>query len=204
MKNILIVSVFAMALMACGGGKNTPVKGIVVGEVQFVQDGFTTPISKEKVKLTLAPKEFSIVFPNKEYDPGAKTFYATRIAAFRDKSLLSQISAGTPIKEISYFMSGTGMASSEAGPYEHMYLGDLRHHYLYYEQGAKARVLKVSDTPDGGYMLKWVVDSFYENDAEVPMAMIGEEVIYVVILNDANLNNQVEEGEFHIVELTFE
>ena len=202
MKNLFFLFGFLFLIAACGPGKSALVKGVIVGKVQFVQDGYTRTLDRTDSKLELAPNMFSIMFPNNVYKPDGK-FYAAQIAAFRDKKLLGNIKEGMAIKDISYFQSGTGLAGDN-GQYEHMYLGDFQHHYIYFEEdGGAQRAQKVSEMPDGRYMLKWIVRSFYEDGVEIPFSMIGEEPIYVVVLIDANLNKVVDEDEYHTVQLSF-
>ena len=204
MKNLLFLGALALLVVACGPAKSGLVKGVIVGKTQLVQDGFTQTLDKTHSKITIAPKQFSIIFPNAIYNPEAKTFYATQIAAFRDKSLLGATKKGVNKNEISYFQAGTGLAG-EHGPYTALYLGDYQHHYIYFEEdGGDQRATKVHEMPDGRYMMKWTVENFFEDGADYPLNMIGEDPIYLVFFNDANLNKIVDEGEYHTLELTFE
>jgi len=130
---------------------------------------------------------FYIVFKNREYSSDEK--YVMQIAALSDVALYNRIMEGMNIKEIPVFRPGTGMAFKNG----ELVVINSGHHYIFFTLSDTSRVTILKENPNQLYTLEYPVNNLVR--PTIPLANSARTPIYLVLLNDRNLNTIIDAGE---------
>lgn len=173
--------------------------------VSIIQDGHEYKITGNKQDITLKKAGFKIVFNSFAYTD--KKFYVTHMDAFADARGAALLHAGVVIDSIPYFAPGTGLACDMDKEYECLYIDkDLgQQHYITYDEKEGDRRAALEGKNGDTLRLSWTINRFSLNDKkESPMKKIAFTDLYLVVLNDFNLNGIVDNGEYAIIHIHFE
>lgn len=142
--------------------------------------------------IQLKRKPFKLVFPLREYDIEKKEFYSARITASTNVDILS-LKPGQERENIPFFTSGTGLASGLYG-YDSLFLTENAHHYIIYNSKNESiqRANIIAGYGDGRYEVEWLI----YNINDKPIRKFEQDILYIVVFIDNNLDNILDKGEF--------
>ncbi len=182
-------------LLLSGGCKILKTKPESAVVAWFDQQGQKQPLSPGQVTIEVEADAFALQFNMQRYNPDNKQFHAMRIAAFYSASQVPTIQAGMPADEVPCFSLGTGMAPARSGRYEALVFNPNAHHYLFYDDEDSKRVKCLSE--QGNQLtVAFKVDSLRLGSYTEAVKDFTQGEIYLLLFNDANLNRQVDEGEW--------
>lgn len=173
--------------------------------VTIVQDKNKYDIVKDTQIIKISKAKFKIVFNSFGYTDLKS--YATQIDAFTDAKGISMIHPGVKINDIPYFAGGTGLAGFQSKQYECMYIdtGLGQNHYIIYSEKGKDKRAALESKSGDTLRLSWKIKKYaIDPTKEKSMKKLDSKYLYLVILNDFNLDGIVEEGEYAIVKIEFE
>ena len=171
-------------------------------EFAIEQNGKIISLETIQTEIHLEKKSFSISFNAKEYDAEKIKFFATQIAVSKDKSDLDEIKPGVLLFDLDYLSPGTGNATT--GPYEFFSLtsNDGGHQYITYEKNGEQRAELISEK-DGVMRLKCEVEKISDDGKIFPLPKLKLDSLYLILFSDANLNEQLDSGEYRTVMIVF-
>jgi hypothetical protein len=149
----------------------------------------------------LSRNAFSIVFEGRKFDEKKRLPYATQIAAVTEDSCLSYITVAQKIDDIPFFKGGTGLAAEDTG-YTNLFIDNEAHHYIYYSNEKDRRAKLLSKKGDI-LQLQWDITQAFYKEEDIAFDKLPLDHIYLVILNDKNLNGVVDEGETKVIKIIF-
>ena len=128
----------------------------------FVQGDSLFVVFKNSDTILLERKPFAMRYFCKQYDSKNEKFYAAQIAVLENPMDTLQLKLGQKTQDITYFEPGTGMAPGENELYDAIFITNMGHHYLTYENENQKRAFLVSKTEDK-LELEWkITTAFYE------------------------------------------
>lgn len=192
---LILVIVLGIGLQGCSLFKNDQV-ATEGTPVSILQNGNEMVIDGQKEEVTIDKAPFKLHFYTKKYNSDNNSFYAGRLVAFRDKSVLDDIKQGKKRREMPCFEPGTGMAASESGRYTSLIFEPNAHHYLLYENEDHRRV-NLLEKKDGQLKVEFPVSRVMLKDQDVEKSMkdISMDKFYMALFIDRNLNDVIDEGE---------
>ncbi len=193
-----------IALMAGLSSASNPAAEVIPTEqplLVITQNGVSKKIIPGTNTIQLSRAPFEIQFQLNNYTSGRNTTF--QFAAFKNRESLDFTADGIQTFKIPYFTSGSGLARPRRGPYPYLILNKEGHHYLFYESESSNTAEMVTELDEGGYELKWAIDSVYENKIASSMRNIQHDEIFCVAFFDKNKNKTVDDGEFAKIEIDF-
>jgi hypothetical protein len=170
--------------------------------VSIVQGNKTFQFSNLFDSVKLNRDSFAIIFQSKKYNEKKKKWFATQIAAITCDSCVTTLKPGQPIEAIPFFSEGTGLAAEDFG-YQNLFIDNEAHHYITYTDQKDRRAEYISE--NGDYVkLRWNISLAYYNDLDVEFSKLPVNQLYLVLINDDNLNKVADEDEMLIVLVSFE
>ena len=151
--------------------------------------------------ITLNRAPFDIEFTLNGYK--AADDRILQFAAFKQQESLDFTSDGKKTFDIPYFTSNSGILRPRRGPYQYLYLNKEGHHLIFYENKSSSTADLVTELDEGGYELKWPIDSIFENKMAYPVSAIKYDQIFCVAFFDKNDNKVVDPGEYAKIEINF-
>lgn len=171
-------------------------------ELAIIQNSKKEEITSETSTFTLQKAPFTLQFNNAFYNTRREHFFSLQVALIQNEEDLAHIEEGMPVSLIPYFETGTGMPADESGSYSSAVLNSYGHHYLYYENEQNKSVRLLSKKGTTG-QFEWTIDRLYANGRDYPLNKIPLQSLYVVCLNDYNLNGIIDAGELYIIKIYF-
>lgn len=173
----------------------------LINKVTFVQEGSSFVITKHTDSIILGREPFSIKYFGRKYDASGGKFYSAQIAVIDNQTDTVQL-LGQPLKNITYFQPGTGMAPGVNGMYDTVVITNTGHHYLIYENEKEKRVNKLSK--NGDYLeFEWKISAAFYQGKDVQFSELKLSTLYFIIFMDRNLNRIVDTDELKVVKATF-
>jgi hypothetical protein len=191
-------------LFACASMKE-PKKAYESGPVlTFIQGDQRINIPCSDTTLTLKKAPLTLEFTSARYDQERDLFYATRIAATRDKKEFDRFKNGPIAEDNTFFGVATGKSCAEDVEYETLYLDNNGHHYIFYSAEDHKRATLIEELADQQVRLQWTIRSVTEDGKEFPLESCSSEEVYLLFFQDRNLNKVIEDGELKKIILRFE
>jgi putative cell wall-binding protein len=171
--------------------------------IEIVQGSKSFPVNDQNGELTLAKSPFSLRFNL------PKTAQGLQIAALKDESVFKQEIANSAVDAVQYFNPGTSYAGALDKPYDSLIIGNIGHHYIYYENSSSNRADLVQSFNDYN-RLEWPVQTVtiipsdlvdyrpQYNITDVPVSQL-----YLVFFCDKNLNNLIDPDEYVKLKIKF-
>ena len=179
-----------------------PSEGISQMGLKIVQDGKEFSIQKMEETIQLTRGKFELVFNLKQDDDVAEKYYSARVVADVDGDIFKQFEAGESFSKVPSLSEGTSMAGPKDKPYDCIFFDDQAHHYIFYSSEEEKRAHLKSKEPQH-LQLGFEIENYCMQDFEINISNSNFEKIYLVFLIDKNLNEQLEEGEFVKLEISF-
>jgi len=152
-------------------------------------------------KITLFKAPFEIQFQLNNYNAGRNTIF--QFAAFKNRESLDLTEDGKMVFNIPYFAPGSGLPRPRRGPYQLLNLNKEGHHCIMYESETSRTCDMLTELDEGGYLLKWSIDSVYENKTAFALKDIEHSEIFCVAFFDKNKNKVTDAGEYAKIEIDF-
>ncbi len=191
-RNCLLFSSLIIFLFACKSVKQRQAPEVFA---YICQNGQEKPLNVEQAIVNVDAEPFYLRFLSKRYIAGKQQFHSMRIAAFLSDSQIPNIHPGLLIDSMACFGAGTGMASAHSGEYEVLNFNDRAHHYVYSRDESNHRA-KLISSENKRLTLEFEVDSLGISGYNQPMSQTGLSEFYLLLFNDANLNRQIDDGEW--------
>jgi hypothetical protein len=194
-----IFTIVFLADVVCSNAQPTKIRLSVMqgkNEYKITQDNQTIKLAKHKFKL---------VFNSFMYTD--KKSYAAQIGTFISPKAAAMIHVGMKIDSIPYFAGGTGLASDVGKEYECMYIDTEfdAHHYIMYGEKDSDRRAALEGRNGDTLRLSWDIKKYaVDPKKEKRIKKLDTKCLYLIVLNDFNLDGIVEEGEYAVVKIEFE
>ncbi len=170
--------------------------------LKFVQGDRIFLISRSVDSISLDRKAFALRYFCRQYDEKKEKFYSAQIAILENPNDLSFLKIGQSVNDVPYFEPGTGMAPGINDMYDTIFISNIGHHYLIYENEKNKSVFFVSRSKDV-LELEWkIAASFYEQ-RNIQFSELKLEYLYFVVFIDKNLNKIINEDELKIIKVKF-
>lgn len=197
---ISLISLFFL-FSSCSIWNKAPKIDAEIGFV-FLQDDEWTELSENEMELTVRKKAFDFQFLVEQYNADTKHFHAIQLAASKDKDSQYKANIGMNVNEVDFFSPGTGLSAGREEGYQHLFLNNDGHHYLFYESENNKRVNLVGKH-DNLLRVNFGVNSFYIDGRTELIKDTEIDKIYLTILYDRNKNQIIEKNELRKVTLKF-
>lgn len=152
--------------------------------------------------VELTKSTFSIRFYNKPYDSFNDFYHATKICIQENIADTSDFKVGQPISEITCFKNSSAHPINHHSSYPAMILSPSGHHLLYYESKKHKRAHLIVKHDDY-YELEWEINFFNVNGMDLPLEELPFKQLFMLVLNDSNLNEIIDAGEMKMILLKF-
>jgi hypothetical protein len=177
-------------------------------DVYICQNESYSNINDSIIEIYKAP--FKILFKSKKAQK--KIDYSVYLSLFKEKIEKHDFKLGTKITDHCIFQSSKRLAQGPFANYlgisdnwcyktedEQMPLCCIGNgHHLFYYTDEDYRNMILSDSNDDILNLEYTVGYIYDNDGGKNINMTLLDTIYIVALQDFNLNNIIDEGELTI------
>lgn len=193
---ISILLLFFVISKICFSQINVP------NTITFIQGNNRYISNNQNDILIIERKPFTIRYFIKRYDVKKETFYAMHVAVLDNAQDTIGLYVGQKINEIEFFMPGTGLASSENGYYESIFITNKGNHYLFYQDENDNRSQLVSSL-NNFLELDWHISSAIYQEQQYSIEMLKMQSLFFVFLKDNNLNEVVDTNELKIIEVKF-
>ena len=173
--------------------------------LSVIQGSTESEIKGDTQTIKLTRQKFTLQFNSLPYTD--KVSNATQIDAFFDPKGIGMIHPGMKIEDISYFAPGSGLACDKDKQYECLYIdADFSiQHYIIYDDVNKDRRAKLESRNGDTLRLSWNIDKIsLDRRKEISIKKIELKPLYIVVLNDFNMNGIVDAGEYSILKIIFE
>lgn len=189
--SFLILGVYSLA-------QNRLALSVIQGSNEYKINGDT-----QTIKLT--KDKFKVLFNGLAYTDNKAN--ATHIDAFYDAKGVSMIQPGAKIDDVSYFAPGSGLACAKDKEYECLYIDKdfSAQCYIIYDEVNKDRRAKLESRNGDTLRLSWDIKKFsVDNVKELSISKIDTKPLYMVVVNDFNMNGTIDAGEYSIIKLIFQ
>lgn len=172
-------------------------------QIEFFQEGKKIVVSKFVDSIILERKPFSIKFYGKKYDGENDRLYSTQIAVIDNIEETYNIKEGQNISDVKCFEPGTGLAAGDHNKYDEMFITNNAHHYLTYEEAEKEKRVELISMDNDFCLFEWKISAAYYKKETVSFSNLELNTLYIVVLNNINLNEKIDSTELKIIHLKF-
>ena len=198
MRNLIFISTVFTLLTGSSFAQNRL-------RLSVIQDNNEFKITKDSQTIVMKKDKFRLVFNSLAYTD--KKMNATQIDAFTSAKGSVMIHKGLKIEDIPFFSPGTGLACDKDKEYECLYIDTAlgQQHYIVYDEVNKDRRAKLESRNGDTVRLSWDISKYsIGNVKEFSIKKLTSNRLYLVVLNDFNMNGMVDAGEYAVVEIKFE